>query len=113
VLTRLILVLGLIVGGFSWGSPADPPADLMRTEDVVRMLVTGTSTSEAVAAIRSRDVDFNLSEEMLDELRLAGVPDEVIEAMKERQIELHPPSASEVEELETEADENELPLVVV
>jgi len=85
----------------------------MRTEDVVRMLVTGASTSETVAAIRSRDVDFDLSTEMLDELRVAGVPGEVIEAMTQRQAELHPPPATDIDEIEPEAAEGELPLVVI
>jgi hypothetical protein len=85
----------------------------MRTEDVVRMLVTGASTSETVAAIRSRDVDFDLSTEMLDELRVAGVPGEVIEAMTQRQAELHPPPVAEIDEIEPEPPESGLPLVVL
>ena len=69
MLTRLLVVLGLALGSLSSGSLAEAPATPMRTEDVVRMLVTGASTSETVEAIRSRDVDFDLSTEMLDELR--------------------------------------------
>jgi hypothetical protein len=72
-------------------SPASPPSDTsspMRNEDVVRMLVAGESSAQVIEAIRSRDVDFDLSDEMLDELRLAGVPDAVIGAMRERQDEL-------------------------
>jgi hypothetical protein len=109
MLTRLYLgpAIGLLLGAIPLGIAADAP---MRTEEVVRMLVSGATTAETVDAIRSRDVEFDLSDEMLDELRAAGVPDAVIEAMKERQAELHPPPPSEI--LEPEPVDAELPLTV-
>ena len=60
-------------------------------EDVVRRFVSGTAATEIVEWIRSSDVDFDLNDEMLDELSLAGIPDEVIRAMQTRQLVLHPP----------------------
>jgi hypothetical protein len=107
--SALPLAIGLAVALLSVVIGAEAP---MRTEDVVRMLVSGATTEETVEAIRARDVDFDLSEEMLDELRAAGVPDAVIEAMRERQVELHPAPASETLEAEPESDRTELPAVV-
>lgn len=60
------------------------PAPLTN-EDVVRMVMTGVPQSEVLATIEARDVDFDLSTEMIQELRVAGVPDRVLEAMRRRQ----------------------------
>jgi hypothetical protein len=73
------------------GEPAEPP---LREEAVVRRFVAGASSRELIAWIRSRPVDFDLSPEMLDELRLAGLPEDVVRAMVERQAELRPPPAA-------------------
>jgi hypothetical protein len=52
------------------------------------MLVTGRPTADVIAAIRSADVAFDLSDEMTQELRLAGVPADVLTAMAARQAEV-------------------------
>jgi hypothetical protein len=70
----------------------------MRNEDVVRMLVRGHNEEAILVAIRSRPAEFDLSPEMQDELRLAGVGEELIRAMAERMVELTPeaePSAGD------------------
>jgi hypothetical protein len=67
----------------------------MTLEDVVRLFVQGTSPEDLIRRIESSQVDFDLSEEMVEELRLAGLPDEVLEAMARRQLELHPPAETE------------------
>jgi hypothetical protein len=70
----------------------------MRSEDVVRMLVRGAETSAVLEAIRTRPAEFDLSPEIQDELQLAGVPDEVIQAMVARMAELAPaPVVTEAE----------------
>jgi len=81
----------------------------MRNEDVVRMLVAGIDASQIVAQIRSRPVEFDLSEEMVEELRIAGVPDEVLRAMEERHAELHP----EARPVPDEPSVPETPLLVI
>jgi hypothetical protein len=64
----------------------------MRDEDVVVLFVGGTPASAIIERIRAAEnVAFDLSEEMLGELRIAGIPDEIIQAMILRQNELHPP----------------------
>jgi hypothetical protein len=70
----------------------DEAVEPMRDEDVVVLFVGGTPASAIVERIRAaEDVAFDLSEEMVGELRIAGLPDEVIQAMIARQNELHPP----------------------
>jgi hypothetical protein len=68
--------------------PQDRTARPLRNEDVVRMLVAGRPAAEIVAAIRSADVSFDLSDEMAQELRVAGVPEGVLSAMRARQAEV-------------------------
>lgn len=69
----------------------------MTLEDVVRLFVQGSSTEDLIRRIETSQVDFDLEEEMLDELRLAGLAEEVIEAMVQRQQQLHPPETPEAE----------------
>jgi hypothetical protein len=57
----------------------------LTNEDVVRMVMTRTPEKEVLAAIDKRPVDFDLSVEMVAELRQAGVGETVIEAMRRRQ----------------------------
>lgn len=70
--------------------PAPGETAKLRNEDIVRMRVSGASERDLIATIRSSPAEFDLSEEMVQELRIAGVPDAVIRAMRERQAELHP-----------------------
>jgi hypothetical protein len=67
--------------------PREAPAPF-RNEDVVRMLVAGRPAAEVIAAIRSADTAFDLTDVMAQELRLAGVPAAVLSAMAARQAEL-------------------------
>ncbi len=68
------------------GDQAPPRA--LRNEDVVRMLVSGVPPADVIAKIRSADAAFDLSDEMAQELRLAGVPADVLAAMSARQAEV-------------------------
>ena len=70
-------------------------SETMTLEDVVRLFVQGTSPEELIRQIENSRVDFDLAEEMLEELRLAGLSEDVIEAMERRQHELHPPEVPE------------------
>ncbi len=67
-----------------WLAPQGDEAPLT-LEDVVRMHVSGTDRATILEQIRTREVDLDLSPEMLQELRLAGVPSELIEALERRQ----------------------------
>lgn len=86
--------LGLILIVVSSTASQETP-ERMRNEEVVRMMVSGAETSKVLEEIRGRIVEFDLSDEMLDEMRIAGVPEQVIEAMKERQREQDPPKGVE------------------
>jgi hypothetical protein len=64
------------------------PAPPLRNDAVVRLLVAGAPASEVIAKIRSAETAFDLSDEMKQELRLAGVPNAVLSAMSARQAEV-------------------------
>lgn len=70
--------------------PPSPAAPVLRVEDVVRWHVAGVAADEIVRRIESAAVDFELDEEMVAELHLAGLPETVLRAMQERQAALHP-----------------------
>ena len=72
------------------GVPPPPP---LTNEDIVRMVASGAEESETIATIRARTESFDLSDEMVDELRLAGVSAAIVTAMKRRHAELAPPPA--------------------
>jgi len=88
------LAVGFAAGGAPDPSPApaasDAPAAPMTNEDVVRMAAAGTPEREIVRAIQARPEAFDLATDMLDELRLAGVPASVIAAMQRRHAESAP-----------------------
>jgi hypothetical protein len=83
----------LVVVFSAWPSLAHED-ETMTLEEVVRLFVQGISAEELIRRIESSQVDFDLAEEMLGELRLAGLSEDVIEAMERRQLELHPPEVS-------------------
>ena len=66
-------------------------SETLSLEDVVRLHVSGLGDDALIARIRAAQVDFDLSEPMLAELRAAGLSESVIAAMTERQNALHPP----------------------
>ncbi len=70
--------LGIAVAIFP-GSAEEPA---LRNEDVVRMLVGGNSPAEVAESIRRSRTAFDLSDDMVVELRLAGVPESVLDAMR-------------------------------
>ncbi len=96
----LLGALVLLILAVGPGAVAPQNEEALRDEDVVRMLLSGASPAQVIERIRTSDVDFDLSEEMIVELSTAGVPASVIDAMKERQAELTPPEEAEpVEEV--------------
>ena len=78
---------GLLFLAALCGVAASRPAGSapLTNEDVVRMVMTGTPETQVLAAIDSRPADFDLSIEMLQELRQAGVNGRILEAMRRRQ----------------------------
>jgi len=84
---RLALLLVALAGLGAAAAGARPAAGkgLLTNEDVVRLVMTRTPEKDILAAIDSRPVDFELSPDMVDELREAGVSATIIEAMRRRQ----------------------------
>jgi hypothetical protein len=79
-----VLLIGLV--GAARGEAA-PLTD----EGVVRLFVTGTPEDELVRRIETSQVDFDLTQEMIDELKIAGLPEAVIQAMIRRQAAMQRP----------------------
>ena len=73
------------------GATASP----LTNEDVVRLVVDGTPQAEILETIAARPAAFDLTDDMVAELRIAGVPDAVIAAMRARQAETSPSPAPE------------------
>ncbi|HEX4825713.1 MAG TPA: hypothetical protein VFV19_15530 [Candidatus Polarisedimenticolaceae bacterium] len=63
----------------------------MTNEDVVRMVAAGAAEAAILDEVRSRPAAFDVSDDMVDELKVAGVPPAVITAMKARAREAAPP----------------------
>lgn len=100
--TRARPLAPLLVASLLLATGAGAPARTALTdEDVVRMFVSGVPEEEIILRIEAAEVDFDLSDEMVQELSLAGIPGSVLKAMRRRQAELRPPApdpAGEVEE---------------
>jgi len=77
----LLLAAPYLPAAFAAASTKAP----LTNEDVVRLVMTGTPEKEVLAAIEKRPADFDLSADMVAELRQAGVGETVIVAMRRRQ----------------------------
>ena len=83
----LMVALALVGTGFAVreARAARTSPKPLTNEDVVRMVMTHTPEKDILAAIDARPADFELSTEMVEELRTAGVGPTIIEAMRRRQ----------------------------
>ncbi len=70
---------------------ATDPLVPLEDQDVVQMIVSGIAPAEIIERLRAARVSFDLSEEMIRELLLAGVTPSVLAAMRERQAQMAPP----------------------
>jgi len=75
------------------GAAAESPPAAMTNEDVVRMVASGAAERDILDAIASRPEAFDVSDEMMDELALAGVSATVRAAMQRRHALSQPPPA--------------------
>ena len=64
-------------------APATPP---LADEDIVKMVAAGTPEAEILERIASQPGTYDLSDEMLPELRLAGVTPAILAAMRARAV---------------------------
>jgi hypothetical protein len=80
-----LALLAALAASWPLRAAASPHPSPLTNEDIVRMLMTGTPENEVLATIEARRVDFDLSTEMIHELRTAGVSDRVLETMRRRQ----------------------------
>jgi len=103
---RIALIL---LAGLAWSVQGQTdPLPALSEEEVVRLFVQGMVEDELIRKIETSPGEYDLSDEMLDELRIAGIPDAVLRAMIQRQAELHPA----IEEPETSVESGAPRLVV-
>jgi hypothetical protein len=95
---RVALVLLALAASLSAARSADAEPPLTQ-EEVVRRFAAGASEDELLRMIRTREAAFDLSEEMLHELRNAGLPESVLLAMRRRQDEAIRRRAEEADRL--------------
>jgi hypothetical protein len=86
---------------------APAPAAPLTNEDIVRMVASGEDERDILDAIRTHAEAFDLSGDMVEELRLAGIPATVLAAMRQRHAELSPPAPPT-----TRARQGRVPIVV-
>jgi hypothetical protein len=89
---RLVLAMGVVVALTlsGWGA-----ADAALTnEDIVRMVASGSPESAVLDAIRTHAEAFDLTTDMVEELKLAGVSPAIIAAMRQKHAESAPPPPS-------------------
>lgn len=87
----MIRALALAVLLLAESAPASP----LTNEDVVRLVAGGTPQAEILRTIEARPAAFDVSDDMVAELRLAGVPDAVLAAMKAKTVATSPAPAPE------------------
>ncbi len=64
---------------------SQPSAEALTNEMIVRMVISGASEAEILERINTAlKVEFDLDQEVLEEMRLVGVSDAVIAAMRKR-----------------------------
>lgn len=63
----------------------------LTNEDIVRMVAAGTAEAEILEAIHAQPEAFDLADDMVDELKLAGVSAAIVAAMRQRRAESAPP----------------------
>lgn len=83
------LLLAIVLAAAAEGTAA-PSASPLKNEDIVRMVASGTPEKEILRAIEDRPEAFDLSNDMVEELRLAGVSEAVLTAMRHRHAESAP-----------------------
>lgn len=82
---HLVLLAGVLVLACSTVLPLSAAeAAPLTNEDVVRMVMSGLEEDRILERIRSSPAAFDVAPGILEELRVAGVPERVIDAMVEK-----------------------------
>jgi hypothetical protein len=79
-----LLVSLALVSAASGLPPEDAGAPAITNQDVVRMVSSGMPEERILARIRESSAAYDLSPDMIDELKLAGVSETILGAMRER-----------------------------
>jgi hypothetical protein len=85
------LALATVVAPVCAGiDPVTPSTAPLTNEEIVRMVASGAAEREILEAIRTRPEAFDLADDMVDELKLAGVSAVIVAAMARRHAESAP-----------------------
>jgi hypothetical protein len=80
----------ILLASLAWFAHGEIDAPTALTEeDVVRLFVQGMPADELVRKIETSPGSYDLSDEMVEELKIAGIPEKVLNAMIRRQAEMH------------------------
>src|SRR5215813_5198185 len=82
MITVLTLTYCSLVVGQSTSAPDPTSFPLLQNNDVLRMVKNGSPSSAIVAAIQTAECRFDIFPPVLHDLRVRGVPERVIQAMK-------------------------------
>jgi len=89
-MVRQVAVIALFSLLLCVGPVIAEDAKVLTEQDVVLLHVRGMPADELIRKISESEVEFDISEEMLEEMRIAGIPEEVLAAMKRRQASVAP-----------------------
>lgn len=91
-LVGAVALVALVARADGGDSASSPPAPALTNEDIVRMVASGTPERDILEAIRTRNEAFDVADDMVSELTLAGVPAPIIAAMRTKVAESAPPA---------------------
>jgi len=82
MITLLTLTFSSLVVGQTTSAPEPTSFPLLQNNDVLRMVKSGSPTNAIIAAIQTAECRFDIFPPVLHDLRVRGVPERVIQAMK-------------------------------
>jgi hypothetical protein len=92
-LLAAVALVTLLARADSGDGAAIPPASPLTNEDIVRMVASGTPERDILEAIRTRSAAFDVADDMVSELKLAGVSGSIVAAMAQKAAEGAPAAA--------------------
>jgi hypothetical protein len=91
VAVALVTLLAWAEGGDGATTPLASP---LTNEDIVRMVTSGTPERDILEAIKARKEAFDVADDMVSELKLAGVSASIVAAMVQKIAESTPPAVA-------------------
>jgi hypothetical protein len=93
-LLAAVVLFALVARADGGAGAAGPPAPALTNEDIVRMVASGTPERDILEVIKTREEAFDVADDMISELKLAGVSAPIIAAMMKKVAESAPPAVA-------------------